>query len=270
MTAFFQYRLCWMDRRPLLLPLLWLFVAAVALSLTGCSGQKKKELRYVALNVETIYNEAHNQFLSGNHFRAGRFFDEVERQHPYSIWARRAQLMGAYSYYLSGNYNEAVLTAQRFLSIHPGNKHAAYAYYLIAVSYYEQISDVRRDQKITHQALKALTDLVKRFPNTPYAADSKIKIGLTLDHLAAKDMRVGRWYLSQGNYIAASKRFHNVVKIYDKTSYVPEALHRIVECSLLLGLQSEAKRIASVLGHNFPGSKWYKRSYELIAKAKAG
>ena len=234
--------------------------------LAGCASKGKKELTYIARDVETIYNLASDTLGRGDYSQAALLFDEVERQHPYSAWARRAQLMSAYSYYKANKYDESVLAAQRFLSLHPGNKDAAYAYYLIAVSYYEQISDVRRDQKNTEKAVNALNELVRRYPRTDYAADARIKLDLTRDHLAGKSMEIGRFYQRRGDYIAAEHRFRDVVENYQTTSHTPEALHRLVEIYLQLGMASEAEKSAALLGHNYPSSKWYERSYVLIQK----
>lgn len=250
------------------LPVRRLMLAVCAsLALVSCA-KGNKELKYVARDVETLYNLGADTLAKGQYLQAALLFDEVERQHPYSAWARRAQLMSSFSYYQANKYQEAILSAQRFLSLHPGNKDAAYAYYLIAVSYYEQISDVRRDQKITEQALNALNELVRRYPDTPYAADARLKLDLTKDHLAGKEMEVGRWYQVRGECLAAIHRFRNVVETYDTTSHVPEALHRLTECYLSLGMRAEAQRSAAVLGYNYPGSKWYKRSYDLLGGGK--
>jgi outer membrane protein assembly factor BamD len=235
--------------------------------LAGCASKGKKgELRYTARDVETLYNLASDTLARKKYRDAGALFDEVERQHPYSVWARRAQLMSAYSYYQGNKYDDAINAAQRFLSLHPGNKDAPYAYYLVAVSQYEQISDVRRDQKTTEKALDALQELVRRYPNSDYAADARLKLDLTKDHLAGKEMEIGRWYESRHEYLAAVIRFRKVIDTYNTTSHTPEALHRLVECYLSLGLREEAKQSAAVLGYNYPGSKWYERSFALMNK----
>lgn len=245
-------------------------LAAVAISLTSCargrSGPDVADRSYIARDVETLYNFGKDTLDLRRYKQAALIFDEVERQHPYSVWARRAQLMSSFSYYLARDYPQAISSAQRFLSLHPGNRDAPYAYYLIAISYYEQIANVQRDQKITDQALSALTEVVRRFPDTPYAADARLKIDLTRDHLAGKEMDIGRFYQERRQYIAAATRFRNVVETYDTTSHTPEALHRLVEVYLSLGLKEEAKKTAAVLGYNYPGSKWYERSYALINK----
>ncbi len=238
----------------------------VAALLGGCASKGKGELTYIARDVETLYNLAADTLAKQQYGQAGQIFDEVERQHPYSVWARRAQLMSSFAYYKGNKYDEAILAAQRFLALHPGNKDAPYAYYLIAVSHYEQISDVSRDQKSTEKAVSALTELIRRYPNTEYAADARVKLDLTKDHLAGKDMEVGRFYQQRGDYIAASVRFRNVVENYQTTTHTAEALHRLVEIYLQLGVRQEAERMGALLGHNYPGSKWYERSYALLQK----
>ena len=242
-------------------------VLAAALAVTGCATNKaKKDQSYVARDVETLYLGARQTLEKRQYKLAAAQFDEVERQHPYSVWARRAQLMSAFAYYVAGDYNEAVGSAQRFLSLHPGSREAPYAYYMIAVSYYEQITGVDRDQRITQQALDALGELIRRYPNSDYAADARLKVDLARDHLAGKEMEVGRFYQQGGLYLAAISRFRTVIDRYDTTSHTPEALHRLVECYLSLGLPEEAKKAAAVLGSNYPGSKWYQRSYALLGK----
>jgi outer membrane protein assembly factor BamD len=242
-------------------------LAVVMSLLGGCASKEKGELTYIARDVETLYNLASDILAKKQYAGAAMVFDEVERQHPYSVWARRAQLMSAFSYYKARKYDESILAAQRFLSLHPGNKDAPYAYYLIAVSNYEQISDVRRDQKSTEKAVTALTELIRRYPATEYAADARLKLDLTKDHLAGKSMEIGRFYQSKGDYIAASLRFRNVVDEYETTTHTAEALHRLVEVYLQLAMVQEAERMAALLGHNYPGSKWYERSYALLQKA---
>ncbi len=254
-------------RRPRTFVLASTMLASTML-LGGCAafggGGDGADTAYVARDVETLYSEAKRRLERGNTIVAAALFDEVERQHPYSPWARRAQLMSAFSYYSARDYNKAIASSQRFLSIHPGNKDAPYAYYLIALSYYEQISDVARDQKITEQALLALTEVNRRFPTTQYAADARLKLDLVNDHLAGKEMEIGRYYQRSGRWLAAQIRFQNVVDEYQTTSHAPEALYRLTESSLALGIPAEATKYAAVLGANYPGSKWYDKAYELI------
>ena len=237
---------------------------ALLLAVAGCSRDKKDE--YVERDVSTLYNIAGN-YLDDEQYRyAAAAFDEVERQHPYSAWARRAQLMSAYSYYMANRYEDSILAAERFLALHPGNKDAPYAYYLIAICYYEQISDVGRDQKMTELALRALEEVVRRYPDSEYARDARLKIELTQDHLAGKEMEIGRFYQRTGEYLAAANRFRTVVDKYQTTTHVPEALHRLTETYLALGMIHEAQVAAAVLGHNYPGDKWYERSYALMMR----
>lgn len=240
-------------------------VLGAALTLGACSGDDDAEIVYDERPVEQIYNKALN-LLEDNKFRqAATEFDEVERQHPYSQWARRAMLMASYCYYQTNDYDSAILSAQRFLALHPGNKDAAYAYYLMGISFYEQISDVGRDQGMTQNALATLSEVVRRFPETEYARDARLKIDLTVDHLAGKEMEIGRYYLNQQSYVAAINRFRSVIVSYQTTTHVPEALHRLTESYLSLGVVTEAQTAAAILGHNFPGSDWYEDSYALLA-----
>jgi outer membrane protein assembly factor BamD len=247
-----------------------LLAAALVMTplLAACAGGGgvKKDTRYVARDVSTLYRAAQDRLDRGQYKLAAALFDEVERQHPYSPWARRAQLMSAFSYYMDREYTPSIEASQRFLAIHPGNKDAPYAYYLIALSYYEQISDVTRDQKITQQAQAALGEVIRRYPNSRYAADARIKMDLVRDHLAGKEMEIGRFYQRSSNWLAASLRFREVTEKFQTTSHTPEALYRLTECYLALGIPEEAKKAAAVLGANYPGSKWYKRAFALMQK----
>jgi len=214
--------------------------------------------------VEVLYNNALDRLLDGDAISAAELFDDVERQHPYSVWATRAQLMAAYSHYRTNRYEDAILAAQRFLQLHPGNRDAPYANYLIAISYYEQITDVGRDQQMTERALRSLSEVIARYPESEYARDARLKVDLTRDHLAGKEMEVGRYYMKSLKCVAAIKRFRVVVDQYQTTSHAPEALHRLTECYLSLGVIGEAQTAAAVLGYNYPGSKWYQDSYRLL------
>ena len=243
----------------------------LALLTTGCAtgGGVKRDVAYVARDVNSLYSAARLRLDQNRYREAAQLFDEVERQHPYSVWARRAQLMSAFSYYLAREYTESISSAQRFLAVHPGNKDAPYAYYLIALDYYEQISDVTRDQKITQQALDSLGELIRRYPDTSYAADARLKIDLVNDHLAGKEMEVGRFYQRRAQWLAAALRFRKVIDDYQTTTHTPEALHRLTESYLALGIRDEAKKAAAVLGTNYPGSAWYQRSYRLMQENPA-
>jgi outer membrane protein assembly factor BamD len=233
-------------------------------SLTGRTADEAKEPEYIERPVDQIYADAWKQIRNGNWVLAAKQFDEVERQHPYSIWARRAMLMSAYCYYHANHYDDAISTSDQYIALHPGSKEVAYAFYLKAISLYEQIVDIGRDQTSTEGALTALQDVVQRFPDSEYARDATLKIDLTLDHLAGKEMAVGRYYLYKGDYVGAINRFRTVVEQYQKTSQIAEALERLTEAYYALGVYNEAKTAAAVLGHNYPGSPWYKDAYELL------
>lgn len=240
---------------------------SAVLLLSGCAGNRTRaDTSYVARDVNTLYASAKDRLDRKQYKLAAALFDEVERQHPYSIWSRRAQLMSAFSYYAAGEYAESTKSAQRFLAIHPGNKDAPYAFYLIALNYYEQITDVTRDQKITEQALQALGEVIRRYPQSRYAADARLKVDLVRDHLAGKEMEIGRFYQRRAQWLAAVTRFRQVIDQYDTTTHAPEALHRLTESYLALGVPEEARKAAAVLGANYPGSKWYERSFALIQK----
>ena len=219
---------------------------------------------YVARDVEVIYNIGLQNLERGSYGLAAVYFDEVERQHPYSPWARRAMLMSAFGYYKEHDYDEAILAAERFLTLHPGNSSAPYAHYIIAISYYSQITDVGRDQEVTQRAMDALEIVVSRYPDTDYARDALLKIDMTRDHLAGKELDVGRFYQNESQYLASVIRFRSVLENYQTTSHVPEALHRLVESYLALGLRQEARQVAAVLGYNYPDSRWYTYSYNLL------
>ncbi|MDF2764693.1 MAG: bamD [Rhodospirillales bacterium] len=240
---------------------------ALLLALGACGSDKEEE--YVERPVEELYNEGLDALHAGENDDAATLFDEVERQHPYSTWATRAQLMAAYSHYREARYDDALNAIDRFLSLHPGHQSAPYAYYLRALCYYEQIADVTRDQKNTELALAALGEVVRRYPESPYGRDAQLKIDLTHDHLAGKDMEIGRFYLKRGEYQAAINRFRRVVERYQTTTHVPEALHRLTEAYLALGIVDEAQTAAAVLGHNYPGSEWYADSYLLLTGVDA-
>lgn len=241
---------------------------AIVLPVAGCGGGNKNvsDTGYIARDVNTLYSLAKQRLDQRSYADAAKLFDEVERQHPYSVWARRAQMMSAFSHYMARDYNETISSAQRFLTIHPGNKDAPYAHYLIAMSYYEQLEDVTRDQRTTQQALDAFGELARRYPDSRYASDARQKMSLLSDHLAGKEMEIGRFYERSGRWLAANLRFRNVVEKYQTSGHTPEALHRMVETYLALGIPMEAQKSAAVLAANYPGSEWYKRSFELIQR----
>ena len=239
-------------------------LAPLAACAGGGTGQTRADTRYVARDVNTLYNAGKDLLDRGLYTQAAAVFDEVERQHPYSIWARRAQLMSAFSYYAASDHTKSIDSARRFLSIHPGNRDAPYALYLIALNYYEQINDVMRDQGTTRQALDALNEVVRRYPQSRYASDARLKVDLVRDHLAGHEMQVGRFYQSRGQWLASVVRFRTVVDDYQTTTHAPEALMRLTESYLALGIPEEARRAAAVLGANYPSSRWYERAYELV------
>lgn len=244
------------------------YAVALAMAMTlGACGSKKEE--YVERPVEELYNQALDALLEQDFETSTAKFDEVERQHPYSLWANKAQLMAAYSYYLNNRYDDAIVALDRFIQLHPTSRDSAYAYYLKGLSYYEQISDVARDQLMTELAQSTLNELIRRFPKSKYSRDAKVKLDLTRDHLAGKEMEIGRYYHSQGQYLAAINRFKVVIDKYQTTTHVPEALHRLTEAYLAFGLNGEAQKTAAVLGHNFPGSEWYLDSYKIMGNEVA-
>jgi len=237
------------------------FALCMAGLLAACAAEEPK---YVEKPVEELYNTAVDLMQQQEYTKAAKAFDEVERQHPYSVWATKAQLMAAYSQYQKNGYDDAIIALDRFIQLHPSHVDVPYAYYLKALCYYEQISDVGRDQKMTDLAAKSLQDLMTRFPSSKYARDAGLKLDLTRDHLAGKEMEIGRYYQAQRQYLAAINRFKFVIDTYQTTTHVPEALHRLTEAYEALGLTEEAHKTAAILGHNFPGSEWYIDSYELV------
>jgi outer membrane protein assembly factor BamD len=243
-----------------------LMTAACAVALSACAGKPKKpQLAFQERPVESIYSAGALQLDQRRWTAAVEYFQEVERQHPYSEWSRRSILMTAYAHYQANDYDEARSDADRFVSLYPGSPSAAYAYYIKAICYFEQIIDVGRDQAATEQALSALREVVRRYPTTEYATDAKLKIDMVNDQLAGKEMAIGRWYLRQNEPLAAIGRFKTVIDRYQTTTDTSEALYRLVEAYLTLGLDEEAKRNAAVLGFNYPGDGWYSDAYALMS-----
>lgn len=241
--------------------------ALIALPLLSACSSTKDD--YQERPVEELYNEAMDAVEGNEYLRGSSLFEDVERQHPYSVWATKAQLMGAYALYKRNKYDDAVVALDRFIQFHPGNRDVPYAYYLKALCYYEQITDVERDQKTTETAAKYLREVVDRFPNSAYARDAKLKLDLTQNHLAGKEMTIGRYYQKRGQWLAAINRYRAVLDHYQTTSQVPEALFRLVEVYTTLGMEAEAKNTAAVLGHNYPGSEWYEDAYTLLNEGTA-
>jgi outer membrane protein assembly factor BamD len=212
----------------------------------------------------TLYNEGLGYLNSGKLTEAVKSFDEVDRQHPYSEWARKALVMSAFASYRRGKYDDTISTGGRYLTLYPGSPDAAYVEYLIGSSYFKQIPDVTRDQEKTHKAMAAFEDIVTHYPDSEYAADAQHKLIIARDQIAGKEMQIGRYYLEQREYLAAINRFRNVVTNYQTTRHVEEALERLTEAYYSLGLNSEAQTAAAVLGHNFPDSTWYDDAYKIL------
>jgi len=244
-----------------------LLLGAVAASVTlgACQGNNAKVQRaYVERPVEVLYNNAAGELDRRDYAEAIVLFNEVERQHPYSEWARRSTLMSAFAAYQSRQYEEAISTAQRYISLNPGSEDAAYAYHLVATSYFEQIVDVGRDQRTTELAKASLDELLRRFPTTEYAKDAQLKMDMVDDQLAGKEMEIGRWYLKRQEHLPAINRFRSVITDFDTTTHAPEALYRLVEAYMSVGLKGEALAAAAVLGYNHPETDWYKDAYKIM------
>jgi outer membrane protein assembly factor BamD len=260
--------------------------ALLAVTLGGCSGglslndfwSKKTKEDATSLDgldpnaatpddkaVAGVYNQGLSAMKAGNYVTANKKFADVERKYPYSKWATNAILMQAFSSYQANSYDESVTAAKRFIELHPGHKDTPYAYYLISLSQFEQIKDVKRDQSQTAKALEALEEVERRFPDSKYVRDVKRRQLMAKDTLAAKDMEVGRFYMKRGSYLAGINRFKRVVTEFQTTSHVPEALYRLAEGYMALGVVSEARTATAVLGHNFPKSSWYRDAYTLVA-----
>ncbi len=244
------------------------FAALALASLAACSGNSDPYADpYANRSAADIYAEGEQLLNDGSEVEAAHAFEELERVHPYSEWSKRAMIMAAYSYYQGAEYDDAVSAAQRYISFFPSDPDAAYAQYIVGMSYYDRIVDVERDQDNTRRALQELQEVVRRYPASDYAREARLKIDLARDQLAGKEMQIGRYYLGQGNNIAAINRFKTVLSQYQTTSHTPEALHRLVEAYLSLGIESEARTAAAVLGENFPGSPWYEASYAMMQGA---
>lgn len=239
---------------------------AVALSfglaLSACSSSDDEKLDDVP--PADIFALGEEQLAKGDANNASKTFNEIDRLYPFSQLAKRAIIMSAFSSYTAQDYSSARSSARRYLDLYPSDEDAPYAQHLIALTWYDNIVDVGRDQAVTQNALKALREVVNRYPDSDFARDAQLKIDLTMNHLAGKEMAIGRYYLKRGHYLAAINRFRVVVEEYQTTSQTPEALHRMVEANLSLGLEREALASAAVLGHNYPGSTWYANSYELL------
>ncbi len=242
--------------------LVWILPLLVA---AGCGDRvTSREVALDALSASQIYQRAELQLARSDPEEAARIFGEVERLYPYSDWAKRALIMQAFAYHRDRDYEAARGAAQRFVELYPADEDAAYAQYLLALSYYDQIDDVGRDQGLTFQALQALREVIEGYPESDYARSAMLKFDLAFDHLAGKEMEIGRYYLKGGHYTAAINRFRVVVEDFQTTTHTPEALHRLVEAYLALGLEDEARTAGAILGLNFRSTEWYQDSYALL------
>ncbi len=242
-----------------------LALAVLAAALGGCSLFKKDDEQAPEQPADRLYNEGLYLLNDKNDKKeAAKKFEEVDRQHPYSEWARKSLIMSAFAYYQAGNYDESVAAAKRYIALHPGSPDAAYAQYLIGSSYYDEIPDITRDQAQTERALAALDEVIRKYPQTEYAVSAKQKIQVARDQLAGKEMMVGRYYLEKRDFTGAINRFKVVVTQYQNTRHVEEALMRLTEAYMSLGIVPEAQTAAAVLGHNFPDSEWYRHAYNLV------
>ncbi|UYP69464.1 outer membrane protein assembly factor BamD [Thalassobacter stenotrophicus] len=232
--------------------------------LSACSQGPTDAEVLQSLGPQEIFQRAEVQLASDDPEEAARLFNEVERLYPYSDWAKRALIMAAFSYHTDGDYENSRAAAQRFIDFYPADEDAAYAQYLLALSYYDQIDQVGRDQGLTFQALQALRTVIERYPGSEYARSSILKFDLAFDHLAAKEMEIGRYYLKRGHYPAAINRFRAVVQDFETTSHTPEALMRLVEAYLSLGLRDEAQTAGAILGYNFQSSPFYDDAFKQL------
>lgn len=245
----------------------YLALCVLVISLTACSSSEKdKKDEAPKTSAEILYNDAMDLMEEQRFKPAIKKFEQVEREFPFSRWSIRAEMMTAYGYYKMEDYDQAIPALEHFIKLHPGNKDVAYAYYLKALSYYERIADIRRDQEITKQAKHALQEVVARFPESDYARDAQLKLDLVEDHLAGKEIEIGRYYMKKGNTLAAINRYKRVVEKFKTTNHTDEALFRLTEAYVALGIFGEAQKYAAVLGHNYPESKWYEASYDLLRR----
>lgn len=240
----------------------WLLGLAVVLSLSACS--REPEIEVESRSAQDLFLAAERELEDGRATRAARLFEEVERLYPYSEWAKRSMIMSAFAYYDGRRYTQSRAAAERYLDFFPADKDAAYAQYLIALSHYDQIADVSRDQGETFEALQALRETIERYPDSDFTKSAELKFDLALDHLAGKEMEIGRYYLKRGHYTAAINRFRVVVQEFQTTGHTAEALHRLVESYLALGLTDEAQTAGAILGYNHQGTEWYEDSYALL------
>jgi outer membrane protein assembly factor BamD len=250
-------------RQSFIRPFLIITALVGVAGLAGCSSDEPLE-PFVEIPAEVSYNAGIAYLQQGDYRRATEKFEEVDVQHPYSEWARKSLIMTTYTNYTRGNYTEAVTSGQRYVTLYPGSEDAAYAQFLIGQSYYAQIPDITRDQEMTQKAFAAMSELVQRYPESPYAAEAQKKLDFARDQIAGKEMEVGRYYLTRHQYIGAINRFKTVVTTYQTTRHVEEALQRLTEAYFSMGIVDEAQTAAAVLGHNYPDSRWYKDAFVLL------
>lgn len=242
-----------------------LILVGLVSSLSGCAA---KDDTIPDLPVEQLYMTGYQNFQDKNYAEAARYFDEIERQHPYSIWSPRAQIMAAYAYYTENKYDDAILTLDRFIQLHPGNRNIAYAYYLKGLCFYEQMSDVTREQKITEEALNTFNELIFRYPNSVYVKDVNVKLKEIAAHLAGKEMAIARYYLKNEEFIPAMNRFQNVILDYSQGEHIPEAFYRLAVCYTSLGIMPQVEKISVLLNKNYPQNTWAQKAQKLIQEHK--
>ncbi|MEX0405132.1 outer membrane protein assembly factor BamD [Aquibium sp. LZ166] len=241
--------------------------AVLSLALAGCAGEKDIDLTSYVQDIEpadTLYNQGLANLEAGRIKEAIAKFEAVDRQHPYSEYARKSMVMTAFANYRRGNYEDSINTAKRYVALYPSSEDAAYAQYIVGLGYYRQIRDVTQDQAEARRTVEAMDEVITRWPDSSYVEDAKAKKRFARDQLAGKEMQIGRYYLERREYVAAAKRFRNVVEVYSDTRHVEEALARLTETYYAMGLASEAQTAAAVLGHNYPDSQWYRDSYKLL------
>lgn len=239
----------------------WVALLCLGL-LAGCAA----DTDVPDMPAEKLYTKALTQFEKTDYEGAAKYFDEIERQHPYSVWAPRAQIMAAYAFYKKNEYDDAILALDRFIQLHPGNKNTPYAYYLKGLCYYEQMSDIAREQQMTEDAKQTFSDLVARYPNTAYAIDARAKLNMIEDHLAGKEMAVGRYYLHDKDYLAAMNRFQIVTDKFATTNQVNEAYYRLAVCYISLGMYDQARRMDQLQKSKYAGTKWTQKTTKLVSK----
>lgn len=245
-----------------------IFVVLICFITISCANKKKEENKLDNLTPEQLYSDGINYMKKSSYKKAINYFERINQEYPYSMLASKAQLMEGYAYYKTAKFEYAIAALDDYISLYPGEKDIAYAYYLKALCHYDQIVNIKLDQLGTEKAKEALSEVVNRFPESEYARDATFKLNLVLDHLAGKEMEVGRFYLKKRDIIAAINRFKVVVDKYQTTSQIEEALYRLTECYHILGVEEEAKRYAIVLGKNYPEGEWYRYAYKLVKNKK--